>query len=64
MFKFSLVAEFITDYYKNIFPNIRLGQAFVNKFNIEDKFNLFYLEDNNRAEDIIWNNYTTWVENT
>ena len=39
------VEEFLTDYYNGEYPNLRLGQAFVNKFGYRDMPELFYQEN-------------------
>jgi len=55
MVNFEQVNQFICDYYKGLYSSQRLGQAFVNCFNIVDnEHNLFYIIDNQIAEDTIY----------
>lgn len=48
------MSEFRILYYKGTWPNQRFGQAFCNYFNLTWP-EVFYLENNNDAEAIIYN---------
>jgi hypothetical protein len=49
--------DFRGKYYLTKPQHLRFGQAFCNKFSVEDKHNLFYIAGNKIAEDIIIQHY-------
>lgn len=52
--------QFMSGYHA-IYPHERLGQAFVNKFLVDQQDpDLFYEEDRNKAEKIIATKYVNW----
>ncbi len=60
---YAVVKNFINNYHNNpTFSHLRLGQAFMNDFDITSKDevdNLFYV-NNIKAEKIILANYVDW----
>lgn len=49
---------FMKDFYANKYPNLRFGQAFLNKYYPEMKYpDLFYMQDSELAKTIIWQNF-------
>ena len=51
--------EFLKRYFLGVYPYQRLGQAFCNKFNIQDS-ELFYCESDKVAQQIILDKYVEY----
>jgi len=61
--KQKLISKFIAKFLRGDYPHQRLGQAFINVFNINDNAELFYIEDQEEALFIIINNYFSNIGN-
>lgn len=54
------ITDFINDYYADKLDGYRgqrLGQAFMNRFNIRPDFELFYEEDDEKSQAIVFEHY-------